>query len=325
MMQRRNVLSLGAMALIEPFGLAGAWAQDLPNKTITVVVGFAAGGAADLAARVVARKLSENLGSKVVVDNRPGAGGNIAHQAVARAEPDGSIILLGSIGPLSIAQHLQKIGYDPQKDLAPLTMGVVFPNVLVVPTGVGAKTVAEFVALGKKQPGKLTYASTGSGSASHLAGELFAQMAGVEMVHIPYKGGAPALTDLLGGRVDSYFSTYSTAQPHIDAGKLVPLATTGLVRPPFLEKLPTMAESGFAGFNALNWYAFVAPGKTPAPLLARWNQELLKVLNAPDVKDELLKHGLIVQAGSGEELARVIEAESLAWGKLIRERKISAE
>ena len=323
MIQRRNFVCLCAAAPLG--GSTAVWAQDIPTRTITLVVGFAAGGAADGAARLIARKLGENLGTTVVVDNKPGAGGNIAHQAVARGEPDGSTILLGSIGPLSIAQHLQKLGYDPQKDLAPLTMGVMFPNVLVLPASLGVKTVAEFAALANKQPGKLTYASTGNGSASHLAGELFAQMAGVDMVHIPYKGGAPALTDLLAGRVDAYFSTLSTAQAHIDSGKLVPLATTGLVRPPFLDKLPTMVESGFAGFNAVNWYAFVAPGKTATPLLVRWNQELVKVLSAPDVKDELLKHGLVAQPGSREELARVIEADSRVWGKLIRERKITAD
>ena len=171
-------------------------AQELPKKTITLVVGFAAGGGTDTAARIIAKKLGENIGQTVVVDNRPGAGGNIAHQQVASATPDGSTILLGSIGPLSIAPHLMKVGYDPKKDLAPLTMGVSFPNVLVVHPGVGVKTLAEFIALAKAKPGVLNYASTGAGSASHLAGELFNDRAGVDIVHIPYKGGGPEGQDV---------------------------------------------------------------------------------------------------------------------------------
>ena len=166
-------------------------AQDIPRKTLTLVVGFAAGGAADTAARLVAKKVGESLGQTVVVDNRAGAGGNIAHQFVANAVPDGGTILLGSIGPLAIAPHLMKLGYDPQRDLAPLTLGMSFPNVLVVHQGVGAKTLTEFVALAKKKPGSLDFASTGAGSASHLAGELFNLVAGIDTVHIPYKGGAP--------------------------------------------------------------------------------------------------------------------------------------
>ena len=320
-MTRRPLLIASLLAAALPW----ASAQDIPRKTVTLVVGFAAGGAADTAARVVARKLGENLGLTVVVDNKPGAGGNIAHQAVANAAPDGSTLLLGSVGPLAIAPHLMKLGYDPQKDLAPLTLGMSFPNVLVVHPGVGVKTLAEFVALAKKKPGTLDFASTGAGSASHLAGELFNGVAGIDTVHIPYKGGAPALQDLLAGRVAAYYSTLSTAQAHLDAGKLIALASTGPTRPAFLPKLPTIAESGYPGFSATNWYAFVAPGKTPAPLLERWNQELVKALDAPEVKAELLKHGLTPQPGSRDDLARLIASESATWGKLIRERRITAE
>src|SRR5262245_7875495 len=317
-----KLVCAAVLAMVASLGTVGA--QEFPKKTITLVVGFAAGGATDTAARLIAKKLTDNLGVPVVVDNRAGAGGNIAHQAVARAEPDGTTILLGSIGPLAIAPHLTKVGYDPQKDLAPLTMGMNFPNVLVVHAGLGVKTLAEYIALAKKSPGKLDYASTGPGSASHLAGELFNQRAGVEIVHVPYKGGAPALTDLLGGRVAAYFSTPSTAGPYIESGKLIALATTGLTRPAFMPNVPTLAESGFPGFNATNWYAFVAPGKTPEPILARWNQELVKALNAPEVRDELLKHGLTPMPGSREELARYIESESKIWAQVIKERKITA-
>ena len=301
-----------------------ATAQDLPQKTLTLVVGFVAGGGADTAARIIARKVSDNLKQTVVIDNRAGAGGNLAHQYVATATPDGSTILLGSVGPLAVAPHMMKVGYDPLKDLAPLTMGVTFPNVLVVHSGLGVKSLAEYIALAKSKPGGLDYASTGSGSASHLAGELFNARAGVEIVHIPYKGGAQAMQDVLSGRVAAYFSVPSTAEPHIEAGKLVPLATTGLARPAFMANVPTVAESGFPGFNATNWYAFVAPGKTPPAILDRWNRELVKAMNDPEVKEELLKRGLIPTPTTRDELAKFIASESATWEKVVRERKITA-
>lgn len=320
-MRRRSLLAAPAVALAFLIGGPAA-AQELPRK-ITIVVGFAAGGAADHAARVVARRLGENLGATVVIDNKAGAGGNIAHQMVAQAEPDGSVILLGSVGPLAIAPHMMKLGYDVRKDLAPLTMGMNFPNVLVVPPGLGVKTLPELIALAKRQPGALNYGSTGAGSASHLAGELFNDRAGIDVVHIPYKGGAPAVNELLAGRLSMYFATMSTAGPHIAAGKLLPLATTGLVRAPFLPELPTVAEL-LPGFTATNWYAFIAPGRTPVPILDRLNAELVKALKSPDVADELTRSGLLPAPGTREELARYIDSESRTWGKVIVDRKITA-
>ena len=323
-MDKRRFIAAAGCTL---FGAAlpQARAQELARKPVTLVVGFAAGGAADAAARLIARRLQDNLGQTVVVDNRAGAGGNIAHQHVAAAPADGSVILLGSVGPLCVAPHMMKVGYDPQKDLAPLTMGVSFPNVLVVHAGVGVRTLGEFIAKARAKPGSLYYASTGIGSASHLAGELLNQRAGIDTVHIPYKGGAPALQDLLAGRVAAYYSTPATAAPHIASGSLIPLATTGLARSAFMPNVPTVAESGFPGFNATNWYAFVAPGRMPVALLERWNRELVKVLTAPDVKAELDGHGLTPAPGTREELARVIDAESRRWGQLIRDRKIKAD
>jgi tripartite-type tricarboxylate transporter receptor subunit TctC len=321
-MNRRHLLATAA-ALLAAAGRATA--QGIPKRPLTIVVGFEAGGAADHAARVVAKKLAENLGTTVVVDNKPGAGGNIAHELVARAAADGSIILLGSVGPLSIAPHLTKLRYDPEKDLAPLTMGMNFPNVLVVPPTLGVKTFAEFMALAKKNPGKLNYGTTGVGSASHLAGELFNAIGGVDIVHIPFKGGAPAMNELLAGRISAYFATMSTAGPHIAAGRLIPLATTGAQRAPFLPDLPTVSEAGLKGFSATNWYAFVAPGKTPVPTLVSWNEELVKALKAPEVADELTRAGLLPAPGTRDELARTIAEESKTWGQVIADRKITAE
>ena len=325
MMKKRQFLrATAAAAALLSLGTAASSAPDwIPHKPVTLVVGFAAGGAADAAARLVAKKLGENIGQTVVVDNRGGAGGNIAHQFVAKGPADGSVLLFGSVGPLTIAPHIMKVGYDPFKDLAPISGGVNFPNVLVVHKGAGVKNLAEFVVLAKQAPGKVDYASTGAGSASHLAGELFNQRAGVDMVHVPYKGGAPALQDLIGERVTSYFAAPPTALPHIETGKLIPLATTGLTRPAYMPNIPTVAEAGYPGFEALNWYAFVAPGKTPAPVLDRWNLEIVKVLKDPEVAEALKVHGLTPQPTTRAEFTAFMKKEYEQWGKVVKERKIS--
>ncbi len=301
-------------------------AQDIPlRKPLTLVVGFAAGGAADTAARIIARKLGENLGQSVLIDNRAGAGGNIAHQYTAQGPADGSLILFGSVGPLTIAPHLMKLPYDPLKDLAPLTMGVNFPNVLVVNADLKIHSFPEFVAYAKAHPGKLDFASTGPGSASHLAGELLNEVAGIDTLHVPYKGGAPAMQDLIAGRVASYYSTLSTALPYIENGKLIPLASTGPQRLPALPKVPTIAESGYPGFSATNWYAFVASAKVPKPILDRWQAELVRVLKSPDVVEALNKHGLTPLPMTRDELGRYIASEYATWGRVIRERKIVSD
>jgi tripartite-type tricarboxylate transporter receptor subunit TctC len=318
---RATVLGLSVLACA-----GNGFAQDFPpKKVVTLVVGFAPGGAADAAARLIAKKLGDNIGQTVVVDNKAGAGGNIAHQLVANGPADGSMLLLGSIGPLTIAPHMMKVPYDPFKDLAPVSGGVHFPNVLVVNAGSGIKTLADFVAAARKQPGAVTYASTGSGSASHLTGELFALQIKAEMVHVPYRGGAPAMQDLLANRFTGYFAAPPTALPHIESGKLTPLATTGLARPAYMPNIPTVAESGYPGFEALNWYAFVAPAKTPAPLLDRWNQEVVKVLNDREVREQLTKHGLTPHPTTRAELTDFMQKESAKWGAIVRERKITGE
>lgn len=306
---------------------AGAWAQaNFPSRTVTLTVGFAPGGGTDTAARIVAKKLTENLGQAVVVENKAGAGGNIAAQQIATAAPDGYTISLSSVGPLSVAPALYKsLSYDPKRDIAPLTMGMVFPNVFVVNVDSPAKTLAEFVALAKARPGELTYASSGVGGAGHLAGELFKQAAGIDMIHVPYKGGGPAMTDLLGGRVTMYPAVPSTALPHIQAGKLRALAVTGPARLATMPDVPTVAESGYPGFEAMNWYCFVAPAKTPKEILDFWNRELVKVLKDPAVRADLARHDLEPQPGSREELARYIERETEKWGQVVRRANIKPE
>ena len=320
----RYLLCLCAGALLGVAGAQTSLAQEFPKKPITMVVGFAAGGATDSAARIIAKKLQDNLGQPVVVENRAGAGGNIAHQQVASAPPDGSVILLGSIGPLTIAPHLMKVGYDAQKDLAPLTMGVLFPNVLVVHPSLGAQTLADFVKLAHAKPGSINYGSSGIGGAGHLAGELFRMMAKVDIVHVPYKGGGPAVTDLLAGQVPAVFATPASAGPYVKAGKLRALAVTGTARSPSMPDVPTVAESGYPGYEATNWYAYVVAAKTPKDLVERWNRELVKVLNAPDVREQLLHHGLEPQPGTGEALARHIERELATWGRVVKAAGITA-
>jgi tripartite-type tricarboxylate transporter receptor subunit TctC len=320
------------MKRIVAFALAGLAAlsvhaqHNFPTRPVTLTVGFAPGGGTDTAARIVAKKLTENIGQTVVVENRAGAGGNIAAQHIATAPPDGYTIHLTSVGPMSVAPAMVKdLPYDPKKDIAPITIGVVFPNVIVVHPDVPAKTLAEFVALAKAKPGQIDYASSGIGGAGHLAGELFKQRAGIDLTHVPYKGGGPAMTDLLGKRVAMYPAVPSTALPHIEAGKLRALATTGAKRTSLMPNVPTVAELGYPGFEATNWYAFVAPGKTPREILDFWNRELVKVLNDPAVKSELAKHGLEPQPGTREELARYIETETEKWAKVVRSANIKPE
>jgi len=326
-MHKRHLLRAAAAAA--SLALAGAAIAQAPAfppaKPITLYVGFAPGGAADAAARMIAKKLAENIGHSVVVENKAGAGGNIVHQQVAQGPADGSVLLLGSIGPLTIAPHMMKVGYDPFKDLAPISGGVHFPNLLVVHPGAGIKTMADFIAAAKKAPNNVSYASTGNGSASHLTGELFAARLGTEMLHVPYKGGAPAMNDLLGGRFTGYFSAPPTSLPHVEAGKLIPIATTGLTRPSYMPNIPTVAESGLPGFEALNWYAFVASAKTPAPLLDRYNTEIVKVLNDPGIRDALAKHGLSAHPTTRAELADFMQKESAKWEKVVKERNIKPE
>ncbi len=306
---------------------AQALAQGaFPSRPITMVVGFAPGGGTDIVARIIAKKFGENMGQQVVVENRPGAGGNIATDAVARANPDGHTILLANVGSIAVAPHLiAKLPYDPRRDLAPLTMAVVFANVLVVHPSVPANSVADYVKLANTKPGGMAYGSSGIGGAGHLAGELFKMMAKADIVHVPYKGGGPAMTDLLGGQVPSLFASAPSAVPHVKAGKIRALATTGATRSAFLTNVPTIAESGYPGFDATNWYAYLAPGKTPKPVLDRLSRELVKVLKLPEIHDQLMTSGMEAMPDTSAALAKFIEREYTQWGRVVKEAGIRAE
>ena len=306
--------------------IAASAQPHFPTRTVTLTVGFAPGGGTDTAARIIARKLTDMIGQAVVVENRAGASGNIAAQHISAAQPDGYTIHLAAVGSLAVAPYIVKdLPYDPRKDIAPITMGVVFPNVFVVSPGVPVKTLAEFVALAKQKPGELTCGSSGVGGAGHLAIELFKQRAGINVIHVPYKGGGPAMTDILGGRLTMYVGVPSTVLPHVEAGKLVALATTGPKRTALMPNVPTVAESGFPEFEAMNWYAFVAPAKTPRDIIDFWNREIVKALKDPQVAADLSKNGLDPAPSTPQELARYIERENEKWSKVIRDAKITAD
>jgi tripartite-type tricarboxylate transporter receptor subunit TctC len=321
-MQFKNfALTLGALLAMAP-----ALAQTYPSKPITMVVGFAAGGATDTVARIIAKHLGDELKTNVVVENKAGAGGNIATDFVARAEGDGHTILLGSVGSLTVAPHLvSRLPYKPLQDFAPVTMAVVFSNVLVVKPDLPVKNLADFIKLAKAQPGKLTYASPGIGGAGHLAGELLKQRADIDVTHVAYRGGGPAMLGLLGGEVDSFMSTPPTAGPHIKTGKVRALATTGAKRDPLMPDVPTVAEQGYPGFDTLNWYAYVVPVKTPQPVIDKLNQVLVKILRDPDVTKELELKGLSPSPSTPAELAAYMKREYDTWAEVVKKAGIKPE
>lgn len=315
-------LVLGTLLTV-PYALAqGAY----PNRPLTMVVGFAPGGGTDIVARIIAKNLSEQLGQQVIVDNKAGAGGNIATDFVARAEPDGYTLLLGSVGSLTVAPHiLPKLPYRPLQDFAPVTMAVVFPNVLVVNPSFPAKTLADYVKIAKDKPGTVTQASSGIGGAGHLAGELLKIRAGIDAIHVAYKGGGPGMLAVMGGEVNAYFATPVSAGAQIKNGKVRAIATTGSKRDRLLPDVPTVAESGYPGYEATNWYAYVVPAKTPKAVIERLNQALVKTLNNPEVVALLHKQGLDPSPGTPAELAAFMQREYDTWGKVVKQAGIKAE
>jgi tripartite-type tricarboxylate transporter receptor subunit TctC len=310
-----------ALALV-----SNATAQTYPARPVTVTVGFAPGGGTDTVARVMQRKLAEYLGQTVIVENRAGAGGTIAATIVAKAEPDGYNILLATIAALAVAPHLNsKLPYNPLTDFAPISMATESGNVLVVHPSLPAKTLAEYVKLANSRPGGIAYGTSGVGSAGNLAGELFRLTAKTNLVHVPYKGGGPAMSDLLGGQIPSSFASATTATPQVQSGKLRALGSTGSKRSAALPDVPTIAEQGFPGYQATNWYAFVAPAKTPKDIVARLNREIVKTLNDPDTHAAILKQGEEPTPSTPEELAQHMAREYATWGRVIKEAGIPPE
>jgi tripartite-type tricarboxylate transporter receptor subunit TctC len=302
-----------------------AWAQ-YPSKPVTVVVGFAPGGGTDTVARVMQKALGDNLGQPVVVDNKVGAGGNIAVDFVAKSAPDGHTIVLANVGSLTVAPYTIKgLPYDPVKDLAPISMGVVFPNVICVHSSVPAKTLADLIRMAREKPDTVAYGSSGINGAAHLAGELLKLMAKAQFVHVPYKGGAPALTALIANQTPVGILTPVTALPHIKAGTIRALATTGSRRADLMPDVPTVAESGYPGYEATNWYAYLAPARTPKDIIDRLNREVVKTLNDPKVREDLHKQGVEPTPTTPAELAKTIERELDTWGKVVKASGMKAE
>jgi len=313
------------LALALAGGAASAAAQNFPAKPITTVVGFEPGGGTDTVARIVAQPLGEILGQQVVVENRAGAGGDIAVDYVVKAAPDGYTLVLANVGSVAVNPHIMKTPYNPLKDLTPITMGVVFANVLVVQPTLPIKTLRDYVDYAKQHPGKVTYASSGIGGAGHLAGELLKKMAQIDIVHVPYKGGGPAMQGFLGKQVDSFFATPVSSIKQIEAGKANAIATTGTKRAALLPNVPTVAESGYQGYEALNWYAYFGPANMPKDLVQRLNQAIVKALKSPEAIKLLDKQGVEPQPGTPEELAKYLAREYDTWGKVVKEAGIKAE
>jgi len=303
---------------------SAAFAQ-FPNKPVTIVVGFEPGGGTDTTARILQGPLGEQIGQQVIVENRAGAGGNIAVDHVAKAAPDGYTIVLANVGALAVNPHILKTPYDPLKDLLPISMAAEFANVLVVQPALPIKTVAEYVDYAKKNPGKLTYASSGIGGAGHLSGELLKSVAKVDIVHVPYKGGGPAMQGFLGGQVDSFFATPISSISQIRAGKARAVATTGSKRAALMPDVPTIAEAGYAGYEALNWYGFLAPRGTPKDIIDRLNREIVKALAAPQAVAALHKTGTEPKSSTPDEFAQYIKREYDTWGKVVKEAGIKAQ
>jgi tripartite-type tricarboxylate transporter receptor subunit TctC len=297
-----------------------------PNHSVRLIVPFPPGGATDIMARAIAQRWSEVLGQQFVVDNRPGAGGNIGSDLVAKAQPDGYTLLMGTVGTHAINASLYpKMPYDNQKDFAPVILVAAVPNVMEVNPSVPAHNVKEFIAYVKANPGKINFASSGSGTSIHLSGELFKVMAGVDMTHVPYKGSSPALTDLLGGQVQVMFDNLPPSLPHIKAGKLRALAVTSAVRAPALPDVPTIAESGLPGFEASSWFGVLAPAGTPRAIIDRLNAEGVKWLSTADAKEKMANLGAIAAGGSPEDFANHIRAETAKWAKVVKESGAKVE
>lgn len=317
-----KILSAGVLMCT---AFAAAADDNYPNRPIKWVVPFTPGGAMDSMARAIGERLAQNLGQPVVIENRPGAGGTIGSAQVAKSEPDGHTMMIVSIGHAVNPALYPKLSYDPVKSFEPVSLVAIVPNVLVVGPGVKANNVSELIAAAKAQPGKLTYASAGNGTTIHLGAELFNAMAGVDIMHVPYKGSAPAMTDLLGRQVDMMFDSVSSAKPHIDSGRLRALAVTTTKRSSVLPNVPTLNEAGLKGYELNGWYAVFVPAKTPRPIVDKLNAEIVKAIKHPDVAKRFAQLGAEPVGSTPEELAKYLATEIPRWSEVIRSRDIKAD
>lgn len=313
--QRR--LAGSGLATLLALASAGAAAQaSWPTRPIRMLIALAPGGGVDTTGRLLAQKLSERWGQPVVVENRPGAGGALATETLARSAPDGYTMLTNSSG-VAITPSLMKLSYDPRKDIIPVSLAVISPGVMVVHPSVPVKSVKEFIAFAKARPGDLLYSSSGNGTGQHLAAALFSQMASVQMVHVPYKGTAPSITDLIGGRVSLSMASVVSTRQFFETGKLRALAVLGEKRTPALPKLPTIAESGVPGYAYENWYGLFLPGRTPMDIVLKTQQEVTRILNDPETVKKLVGQGLDPVGSTHAEFVRFYEDEMVKNAKLI--------
>ena len=321
----REVKVKSVFAVLALCGCSSAFAQSYPTKPIRMIVAYPPGGGTDIVGRMMAQKLSENLAQTVVIDNRGGAAGSIGSEIAAKSVPDGYTILMGNVAPNAINVSLYaKLGYDPVRDFEPVSLVASTPNILVVHPTLAVKTVSDLIALAKAKPGTLNYPSAGLGSSSHLAGELLDSIAGVKMVHIPYKGGGPALTDLLGGQMQLMFATMPAAMPHVRSGKLRAVAVTSAKRSQAMPELPTIGET-LKGYEASTWYGVLAPARTPRPIVTKLHGEIVKILGVAETRDKLLLQGFEPVGGTPAEFGAYIKSEIEKWGKVVKAAGIRAE
>lgn len=314
-----HLASFSLFVMVISFLPVTVLAEVYPSKPIRIVAPFPPGGPADILSRIIGHKLSQSWGQQVIVDNRPGAGGNIGADLVAKAAPDGYTLLLGFVGTHAINASLYaKMPYDNVKDFEPVSQVAAVTIVLVVHPSVPASSIKELIALAKSKPGQLTFGSPGNGTPQHLAGQLFNTMAGVDMLHVPYKGAVPALTDLLGGQVSMIFSSMPPALPLVKTGKLRALGVTSATRSPAAPDISTISESGIPGYEVKNWYGIFAPRGTPKEIVSKLNAEIVKILNMPDVKESLAVQGAEPVSGTPEQFAAYIKEETEKWAKIVK-------
>jgi tripartite-type tricarboxylate transporter receptor subunit TctC len=321
----RRCLAACAAAAAALMPITGS-AQGYPAKPVRLIVPFAPGGTTDVLARLVGQELGEALGQQFVVENRPGAGGNIGTEAAVRSAPDGYTLVMSFDGTMAInPSTYAKLAFDPQRDLAPVANVAQVPLLFVVHPGVAARTIGEFVALAKASPGRINYSSAGNGSTGHLTGELFKARAGIDMVHVSYKGGGQAVQDLLGGQIQMVVTALPTVEGHLKGGKLRALAFTSAQRVPGAPEVPTLAESGYAGFEVVSWYGILAPAGTPQEIVRRLNAEINRILRLPAVRDRLAALGAEPTGGTPEQFAETIRADTARWAQVVRAAGIRIE
>ena len=320
-MQRRTFAIAGAATLAAPM----LRAQTLPTGPIRIIVGFAPGGGTDILSRVIGQKLAEMWNTQVIVENKAGVSGTLAADYVAKQPGDGHTLLMAHVNSHAITPALQKVNYDPARDFRAIALVGVTPNLLICNENQPAKTVKDLVELCRANPGRVSFGSAGTGSAQHLALEMFMLAAKVKTIHVPYKGSGPMLTDLIGGTIQYSFDTMTAATPHVKSGKAIAIAQTRLQRVPAYPNVPTMAESGFPGFEATTWYGFVGPASMPAALARRMNDDINKAMQMPDVVERLAASGAQDGGGAPEKFAEFMRTEQLKWAKIIKDGGVKAE